>query len=59
MLVLQIEHGTFTPLAFSIMEVWGGNAVKMPYFYTHIIYINFRLELQNGILWQHHYISFL
>ena len=26
--VLQIEHGTFTPLFFSIMEVWGGNAVR-------------------------------
>ena len=26
--VLQIEHGIFTPLLFSIIEVWGGNAVR-------------------------------
>ena len=26
--VLQIEHGTFTPLFFQFMEVWGGNAVR-------------------------------
>ena len=43
--VLQIDHGTFTPLIFQFMEVLGGNAIR--FIQDYLIYCQRNVIYQN------------